>query len=120
MELKKFNCCICGKEEDPDKWLKDFSEKLVKHQMCFNCNHWREQYELDHTIRGKHNYAIIDGTHYVLEPHTDSGFRGFGGRKFVFEFNDGTVKECDNVWCQGDITEPHWRELMPDNAVIRE
>jgi hypothetical protein len=122
MKLKKFNCCICGKEEDPNEWVKDCSEKLVKYHMCHTCNFWREQHELDHTVRGEHNYAIVNGTHYVLAPHTDGYFKGFGGRKFTFEFNDGTVKECDNVWCQGDITEehPHWRELMPDNAVIRQ
>lgn len=28
MKLKKFNCCICGKEEDPNEWIKDCGEKL--------------------------------------------------------------------------------------------
>ena len=89
--------------------------------MCFKCNFWRKQPGLDHTVRGEHNYAIVNGIHYVLAPHTNSYFKGFGGHQFTFEFNDGTIKECDNVWCQGDVTEehPHWRELMPDNAVIK-
>ena len=122
MKLKKFNCCICGKQEDPNKWVKDCSEKLVKHQMCINCNHWREQHELDHTERGEHGYAIVNGTHYTLNPHTDGYFKGFGGHKFKFEFLDGTTVECDNVWCQGDVTKahPHWKQLMKDNAVIRQ
>lgn len=121
MKLKKFNCCICGKEEDPNEWVKDCSEELVKHQMCFTCNHWRQQHELDHTERGEHGWAVINGSHYVLKPHTE-GIRGMYSRTYTIEFNDGTVVECDNLWHQGDLnrTAKHWRELMPDNAVIRQ
>ena len=120
MKLEKFTCCICGKEEDPNEWVKDCGEKLVKHQMCFTCNHWREQHEADITERSKHGYAVVKGEHYVLCPHTDSYFKGFGGHKFKFEFSDGTVVECDNVWFQGDLKDahPHWRNVMPDNAKI--
>lgn len=120
MKLKKFNCCICGKEEDPNEWVEDYARELVKHQMCSNCNHWRNRHDADINKRGKYGYAIVGGTHYTLRPHTDSYYRGHGGRKFKFQFTDGHVAECDNVWCQGDTTEshPHWRELMPDNAVI--
>lgn len=121
MKLKKFNCCICGAEEDPNNWDKDCSEMLMKHQMCFTCNHWRQQHERDKE-RGDHNWAVIDGHHYVLKPSAParSPFKGFGGHKFKFEFFDGHIEECDNVWFQGDITEahPHWRKIMPDNARI--
>ena len=121
MKMKKFTCCICGKQEDPNNWVEDCGKKLVKHQMCFECNHWREQHELDHTVRGEHGYAIVNGCHYVLAPHSDSVFQGFGGSEVEVEFFDGTTVKCDNLWHQGDITEahPHWRELMKDNAVIR-
>ena len=120
MKLKKFNCCICGKEEDPTHWVQDCGEKLMKHQMCFECNHWREQHELDHTTRGEHGWAVINGSHYTLHPHTD-GIRGMYGRTYKIEFNDGTVVECNNLWHQGDLNRAakYWRELMPDNAVIR-
>lgn len=121
MKLEKFTCCICGKEEDPTHWVQDCGEKLIKHQMCFECNHWREQHELDITERGEHGYAIVDGGHYTLHSHTNGYFKGFGGHRFKFEFNDGAVVECDNVWFQGDLNReahPHWREVMPDNARI--
>ncbi len=118
MKLKKFNCCICGKEEDPNEWGKDCSEKLVKHQMCFTCNHWREQHELDLNERDEHNYAIVDGHHYVLAPHKDKGFKGFDSRMVTMRFKDGTVKQCDNLWHQGEIHNPYWRKLMLDNAEI--
>lgn len=121
MKLQKFNCCICGKEEDRGRWIDSCSKELFKHQMCFTCNHWRTQHEQD-LKDGPHSYAIVNGTHYRLMPHTDSFFKGFGGHKFVFEFFDGTIVECDNVWCQGRLTDEdthaHWREIMPDNAKI--
>ncbi len=120
MKKNEFTCCICGKKENPEHWCDDCAKSLVKHQMCFKCNHWRLQHEADIKERGEHGYAIVNGYHYVLAPHTDSFFKGFGGCKFKFEFLDGTIKECDNVWCQGDIKEahPHWLEVMPDNAKI--
>ena len=115
-------CKICGQYEANTDWIESCKTELEEHQMCFTCNHWRQQHEADLNERGEHNYAIVNGIHYVLAPHTDSYFKGCGGNKFTFEFNDGTVKECDNVWCHGDITKahPHWRKLMPDNTVIRQ
>jgi hypothetical protein len=120
MKETEITCCICGKKENPNNWVKEYAEKLMKHQMCFECNHWRLQHEADIKERGEHGYAIVGGGHYTLHPHTDGYFKGFGGRKFKFEFFDGHIEECDNVWFQGDITEahPHWREVMPDNAKI--
>lgn len=120
MKLKKITCCVCGKEENPANWIESMQKELTKHQLCFTCNHWRKQNELDHTTRGEHGYAIVNGGHYTLNKPTNSYFKGFGGRKFKFEFLDGSVVECDNVWFQGNITDahPHWREIMPDNAEI--
>lgn len=113
-------CSICGKEEIISNYIPEMMKKLETHKMCFKCNHWREQHELDINERGEHNYAIVDGTHYVLCPPTNSYFKGCGGRKFTFKFNDGIIKECNNVWCQGDVKDahPHWQGIHKDNAVI--
>lgn len=116
----KIKCSICGKEQSTDIYYKDFAQQLENLQLCFTCNFWKEQHELDLTERGEHNYAIVNGEHYVLAPPTNSPFKGFGGHLFTFKFFDGTTKQCNNVWFQGRITDahPHWRELMPDNAEI--
>lgn len=124
METKKNEiiCCICGKKEDASRWIDSVGKTLTEHQMCFECNHWRENHELDITERKEHCYAIVDGVHYVLYPASEGNtfVKGFGGARFKFEFFDGTVVECDNVWCQGDISKahPYWHKLMPDNARI--
>ena len=117
----KFNCCICGGEESAEKWIKETADELVEHQLCFKCNCWRQQHDLDLNVRGEHNYAIVNGKHFVLDHDIPSGpFKGCGGHKFTFEFFDGTVVECNNVWYQGDLKKAakHWRDLMPDNARI--
>lgn len=115
--MKKITCKICGEQENPDRFYEDFAKHLMTEQLCFTCYHWGNQHQLDMTERGEHGFAIIDGTHYVLEPHTDAeAFRGHGGRNFKIRFSDGYETTCDNLWCQGDIPEGHWRDLMPDNA----
>ena len=108
-------CKICGHQTD-DSHLSN-GPILKKYELCFDCNFWREQFEEDKK-RGEHNWAIVNGEHYVLCPPTNSYFKGFGGRLFRFKFNDGTYKECNNVWYQGDLKEahPHW--MRPDNATI--
>ena len=116
-------CKICGAEIPENEFTKQKTDELVEHQMCFTCNHWRINHEEDINNCDPHEYAIVDGGHYRLlpsDPNQDGWFKGFGGHRFHFKFNDGTEVECDNVWFQGDITEahPYWRDLMPDNAVI--
>lgn len=112
-------CKICGKWEENNQWVEEYTKMLEKHQMCFTCNHWRQQME-DDKERGEHGWAVINGKHYVLEPDTqeDSTFKGFCGAKTRITFFDGTVVKCNNLWYQGTIPEGYWRELMPDNATI--
>lgn len=108
-------CGICGAEEHLNKWNEETKTELCDNLMCFECNFWRSQHEKDIEI-GEHDYAILDGVHYrLLKEDPNSYFKGYGGRKVVFKFKDGTVKECRNVWCQGDISK-HWRTVMPDNV----
>lgn len=112
-------CKICGKYEANDEWNEEYTQMLDNQQLCFTCNHWRQQHEWDKE-RGEHNWAVVDGHHYVLEEAApeESPFKGFGGHMVTVKFNDGTVKKCNNLWHQGEITNPHWRALMPDNAEI--
>lgn len=111
-------CKICGQYEANTDWIESCKTELEEHQMCFTCNHWRKQHEADLNERREHNWAIVDRHHYVLAPHKDTGFRGFDGHMVTVRFNDGTVKQCDNLWHQGEIHNPYWRNLMPDNAEI--
>lgn len=109
-------CIVCGAEEHLDKWNDETKAELGNRCLCFECNHWKNQHEHDMSI-GEHDYAIYRGTHFrLLKEDPNAFFKGYGGAKFVFKFKDGTVKECKNVWCQGDIPDDYWRNIMPDNV----
>lgn len=108
-------CKICGSEENPSNWVKDWKDSILKYQMCHTCNYWRERLEDDKKYP-PHTACMIDGTHYVIGPEDDSShFRGFSGARFQIEFNDGTKVVTTNLWCQGE-PRGYWREQFPDNA----
>lgn len=112
-------CKICGQYEENTDWNDEYTKMLDEQQLCFTCNHWRQQHEWDKE-RGEHNWAVVEGHHYVLEEAApeESPFKGFGGHKVIVKFFDGTVKECSNLWHQGEIHNPYWKNLMPNNAEI--
>lgn len=92
---------------------------MEKHQMCSNCNFWREHLEEDKKLH-PHTAVVIDGTHYyICREDSKSYFRGFGGAKFNIRFNDGHFVTTTNLWCQGNIP-PEWRDKFPDNAKFEE
>lgn len=106
-------CKICGKEIDSSHYSN--RDEMETHQMCFNCNFWRDMLEED-AKRPPHTHCMIDGTHYVIgDEDSKSYFRGFGGAKFQIEFNDGHRVVTTNLWCQGN-PEGYWKEKFPDNA----
>ena len=115
METNVIKCRICGKIEHPEGYAKETAKELRKYKMCFTCNFWREALELDK----KRKFAVINGIHYVLKPHTNDYFKGCGGRKYLIEFfDDKHIELCDNLWCQGKIPSGHWRKQFPNNARI--
>ena len=105
-------CRFCGKEEDPEHWI--CRDSLIREQLCFSCYHWQERYDYDQSH--PEEAVVIDGVHYYIDDEdSKSHFRGFGGAKFVIQFNDGRVVNTTNLWCQGEVP-PEWRDKFPDNA----
>ncbi len=114
------SCTLCGKPVELDRYnLDEITAIMREKNLCFNCAFWHWQHNLDQNDPGrKGNFAVINGTHYVLDEHTDINWpKGFGGAEFKIRFNDGREVICDNLWSQGDIPE-HLKNLFPDNAVF--
>lgn len=108
------HCKICNKEEYPENWTN--GDSMIEHQLCFDCEFWRMQHQLDVEQRGEHNWAVIDGHHYVIEPdNPNSYFQGFGGAEFQIQWDDSTIKTTKNLWHQGEIPEK-WKDTFPNNA----
>ena len=108
-------CKTCGSPIESNHYID--GNVMEEHQMCFYCNFWREMLEED-SKRSPHTACMIDGTHYVIGPEDseETYFRGFGGRKFTIEFNDGTIVTTTNLWCQGEPEDDYWKEKFPNNA----
>lgn len=108
-------CRVCGSQIDHEDYI--CGPEMIERQLCFTCNHWQNQLEADKE-RGDYKWAVIDGGHYVIEDEDDSDpFRGFGGRKFIIIFEDGTIVRTTNLWFQGHIP-PEWKEQFPNNATF--
>lgn len=113
MEENKGFCKICNKEYQ-NHYAGEIALIMEGRGVCFDCAFWIWQHSLD--LKGNRDFAIINGAHYVLCPHTDINWPvGSCGRKYRVRFFDGRVVDCDNLWHQGQIPE-HFRDIMPDNA----
>ena len=46
--MSKIICNICGREEDPERWIPKTAQKIRNLGICFECLHWRTQTTLAH------------------------------------------------------------------------
>ena len=112
---KILNCTICGKEIEKSS----YSNEVLCSSECFRIDFWNEKVEDVNNELEEHKFAIIDGTVYYIGNENDSKFfRGFGGRKFIIEFNDGTEITTTNLWCNGDVPEDY-KGKLPNNAKFK-
>jgi len=92
-------CNKCGAQYDI-RW-----HKLADPEMCFRCNHWKEQ--ADHP----EGAIRVDGGHYRLPNSFGPGACGM-----TIRWKDtGKVEHLTGLWYQGEIPEV-WRDVLPDNA----
>ena len=105
-------CEVCGKEFEKRHYGEPYNN--ICSSECFEKKIWIDR------IKDKDDphSVIIDHVAYWIGNENDkSYFRGFGGRKFKIQFNDGRYVESTNLWHNGDILEEFWNEL-PDNATF--
>lgn len=96
-------CEICGKEI---KESSSYEAILCGADECFHTWFWKNALD-DEAI-------IIDQNCYHAAPeHDNSGFRGFGGRRFKIRMLSGKIIETTNLWHQGRIPDEFYRS---DNA----
>lgn len=70
------------------------------------------------TMDGPDRLVVIDHAVYKIAPEhgrSESGFRGFCGRRFDIELFDGGTVTTTNLW-EVRIVTPKWRERWPDTA----
>ena len=82
---------------------------------CFDCSFWIKKIDISEEDQARR--VIVNGQHHRLGIDNVGPFRGFGGRAFRIQFQDGRIVETSNLWHQGEIPEK-FREWLPDNATF--
>jgi len=104
-------CVICG------QWASTHyhgNERMIAKNMCFGCNLWDLRSE-----NITNNIMIVDHQWYTIaQEFSGPGFRGFGGREFIFKvISTGEIETGKNVWFGGRIPK-YFYDKIPDNAII--
>lgn len=90
-------CVVCGKEIETDNYMHGDNGTYI-HEGCFKEWFWRK------TLNPKTNPIIIDGNCYHVEDENDNSyFRGFAGRSFTIQMDNGKVIHTTNLWHQGEV-----------------
>lgn len=103
------NCAKCANPIN-DTGLTEVQKVIEEKHWCFHCAYWY--------LKSLNPPGLIIGhSVYTVGPETrdPSSVRGFAGRRFVIEHNDGTVTVTTNLWHGGEIPEEYW-DVMPDTA----
>lgn len=99
-------CIICGKEIEQSS----FNHKVICSSECFDIDFWNDK------VLNKSQHLIIEGGCYFIGQEEDIGrFRGYDGRKFVIQKDNGEIITTTNLWYNGRVPETFTSKL-PNNA----
>lgn len=117
------HCEVCGKELEESGYMNanlchagvnGQGINIITDDDCFSIHLWRERVK----TFDPNKHAIINGRWYTIgqEEGDKNGFgRGFGGYKFIIQFDDGRVVTSTNLWHGGKISSK-FIEQLPNNA----
>jgi len=106
-------CKFCGNHV-VTTYYEPIKTQLRERCICFSCNFW---YEI---VQNKNNKkrVFINGSAYTIQPETEKGSRGFGGKQFTIKkFDEVEIIITTNLWSSGEIPE-YFKNQLPDNAVL--
>lgn len=108
------DCRICG-ETTQATYTDEVKNEMVDQELCFTCLFWTKKV----AEKNDPTHFVCNGDHYVIGPVVNYSLncRGFGGRKFVIQFNDGRQVTTTNLWHQGKVPDRFISEL-PDTAIF--
>lgn len=112
--MNKF-CCVCGHE------IKEHEPYYCVAPNTFTCfsDECHTKYRWDllaarYVAPGQHEYFVADNKLYQIGSNNDVP-RGMGGRYYVIQFEDGTVRDTRSLWSIGDVPESK-RKVFKQNA----
>jgi len=108
-------CYVCGKEilDGEFHYNVGTNSYVCDNNECFNFYFWDAL--ATRMIHNRwHEYAIIDRKVYQIGSDEDEP-RGFDGKFWAIQFNDGTYVETNSLWFKGDLP-LRLQHDFPDNA----
>lgn len=92
-------CSVCGKEIEESSYLDCI---VCNSSACYNTYYWMEIVKEN---KKEERHFIEDGVVYCIGKENSYGNRGYGGRLFVFELENGKVFKTTNLWLNGECPE---------------
>lgn len=108
-------CYVCGREiKDGDFYYNAGPNHYVcGNDECFDFYFW-EKLTARIAINPYHEYVIVDKNVYEIGSDDDQP-RGFSGRHWIIQFNDGFRAETNSLWHRGELP-LRLQHDFPDNA----
>lgn len=112
-------CYVCGRtilEGEPYYNIESGIKYVCCNEECFHRHYW-DALAARLNVDKDYNYVIVDQE--VYEIGNDYDFpRGFDGKHWIIDFNDGTVRETNSLWDRGKLPEKLTHDFK-DNATFR-
>lgn len=96
-------CYVCGKIiQDKDFHYNVGPNSYVcDNNNCFNFYFW-DNLATKMIYNKDYEYVIVDKKVYQIGSENDEP-RGFGGKHWIIQFNDGVRKETNSLWFMGEL-----------------
>ena len=111
-------CYVCGhiiKDGEPYYSI-GTNSYTCSNEKCFHFYYW-DNLAARMAVDKGHNYVIVNQEVYEIGKDYDF-LKGFGGRHWTIEFNDGTIIETNSLWDRGKLPDRLLHDFK-DNAIFR-
>ena len=108
-------CYVCGREIEDGKLYYNVGPNsyVCNNDECFNFYFW-DNLATRIIADRYHEYVIVDKNVYEIGSNDDEP-RGFSGRHWIIQFNDGFRTETNSLWHRGELP-LRLQHDFPDNA----
>ena len=106
-------CYVCGKKLNKEYYVIGANSYICDNADCYNFYFW-DNFATRAVHDRNHEYVIVDHKVYQIGSLQDEP-RGFSGKHWAIQFNDGYYKETNSLWFLGDLPERLLHDF-PDNA----
>lgn len=99
--MKKI-CYVCGHEiKEKEFYYTSGPNFICDSKECFHIHFW-DTLAARISVDTQHHFVIVNYNVYEIGDDNDDP-RGFSGKHWVIQFNDGTIIETNSLWHRGKL-----------------